>query len=77
MRKKKMQLTVMARAVKQISSSCRVQIEEDTRDNNNLLLETGLEEIQTVGDGAGQTLEIQPQIEGTVRDILDNEAHFS
>jgi len=71
------QLTVMARAVKQISSSSGVEIEENARNDDNLLLETGLEEVQTVGDGAGKTLEVQPQVESTVWDVLDDEAHIA
>lgn len=36
---------VMTRTVKQISSSTWIQIEEDTRDYNDLLFQTRLEEI--------------------------------
>lgn len=51
---------VMARAVKEITTTRGVQVEEDTGHNNDLLLETGLEEVETVGDGLGETLKVQP-----------------
>lgn len=51
---------VMARAVEEITTTRRVKIEEDTGNDDNLLLETGLEEVQTVRDGLGKTLEVQP-----------------
>lgn len=66
---------MMARAVEQISPLAGVQIEEDAGHDNDALLETGLEEVQPVGDGVGETLEIQPQVEGRVRHGLDVEAH--
>jgi hypothetical protein len=51
---------VVAWAVEQITSSRGVEIEEDTRDNNNLLFQAGLEEVEAVGDSLGKALEIQP-----------------
>lgn len=62
-----LELTMMARAVKQISASGWVKIEEDAGNDNDLLLQTGLEEIQTVRDLVGETLEVEPQVESTVR----------
>jgi hypothetical protein len=50
----------MARAVEQITSSRGVKVEEDTRDNNNLLLQAGLEEVEAVSDRLGKALEVQP-----------------
>jgi hypothetical protein len=70
-------LTVVAGTVKEIPTSGGVQVEEDTWHNNDLLLQTGLEEVQTVGDGAWQTLEIEPDVEGAVRHVLDHETHFT
>lgn len=68
---------VMARRVKQVTTTRGVQVEEDTRHHNDLLLQTGLEEVQAVRDGLGQTLEVQPQVEGRVRHVLDDEAHLA
>lgn len=65
----------MARTVEQITTTCGVEIEEDARNNDNLLLKTGLEEVETVGDGTRQILEIEPQIECAIRHVLDSEIH--
>jgi hypothetical protein len=64
---------VMARAIKQIPPLARIQVEKNTGHDNDALLETGLEEVQPVGDGVGEALEIQPQVEGRVWDGLDVE----
>jgi hypothetical protein len=53
---------VMAGAVKQITTTRGVEVEEDARHDNHLLLQAGLEEVQAVGDGAGETLEVQPTV---------------
>lgn len=66
---------MMARTIKQITSLTRVQIEEDTRDNDDSLLKTGLEEVQSVGDRWWETLEIEPEVEGGVGDGFDVETH--
>lgn len=68
---------MMARAVKQISTSGRVQIEEDTRNNNDLLFQAGLEEVEAVGNMTRQTLEVEPDVERAVRHVLDHEAHVA
>jgi hypothetical protein len=52
----------MARAVEQITTAGRVQVEEDTRHHNHLLLQTCLEEVEAVGNLIGKTLEIQPAV---------------
>ena len=44
---------LVARRVEQISSLAGVEVEEDTRDNNNLLFQTSLEEVQTIVDALG------------------------
>jgi hypothetical protein len=51
---------VVAWAVEQITSSRGVEVEEDTRNNNNLLLQTGLEEVEAVSDSLGKALKVQP-----------------
>lgn len=51
---------MMARAVEEISTTRGVQVKEDTWHHNHLLLQTGLEEVETVGNGLGKTLEVQP-----------------
>jgi hypothetical protein len=68
---------MMARAVEQITTTGGVEIKEDARNDDNLLLETGLEEVEAIGDGARQTLEVKPQVESTVWHILNHEAHIT
>lgn len=53
---------VMAGGVKQITATRGVEVKEDAGDDNDLFLETGLEEVEAVGDGIGQTLEVQPAV---------------
>lgn len=65
----------MTRTIEQISSLTRVEIEEDTRDDDDALFETGLEEIQAVGDLVGETFEVEPEVEGGVGDGGDFESH--
>ena len=67
----------MARAVEQVTTTRGVQVEEDTGHNDDLLLETGLEEVEAVGDGLGETLEVEPQVEGAVGHVLDDKAHVA
>lgn len=67
----------MARAIEQIPTSGRVQVEEDTGHHNDLLLQTGLEEVQAVADRAGKTLEVQPQVECAVGHVADVETHLT
>jgi hypothetical protein len=68
---------MVARAVEQVTSFARVQIEEDTRDNDHALLETGLEEVQAVGDSGWEASEVEPKVEGRVRNIFDDETHLA
>jgi hypothetical protein len=51
---------VVARAVKQITTTRGVQVEEDTWHDNHLFFQTGLEEVEAVGNGIRETLKIQP-----------------
>lgn len=51
---------VVARAVKQVTTARRVEIEEYSGHDNDLLLQTSLEEVQTVGDRLGKALKVQP-----------------
>jgi hypothetical protein len=67
----------MTRTIKQISPLARVQIKEDTRDDNDALFETCLEEVQAVGDGLRKALEIKPEVECRVWDGLDVEPHLA
>lgn len=53
---------VMAGAVEQITASGWVQVEKDARHDNNLFFQTGLKEVETVGNGIGKTIKIQPPI---------------
>ena len=66
---------VVARGVEQVTPTGGVEVEEDAGDDDDLLLQAGLEEVEAVGDGAGQALEVQPQVEGRVGHVLDDEAH--
>lgn len=68
---------VVTRRVKQITPPGGVQVEEDTRNHNDLLLQTGLEEVQAIANRAGQALKVQPQVEGRVGHLLDVEAHLA
>lgn len=51
---------VVAGAVEEITTARGVQVEEDTGHNDDLLLETSLEEVETVGNSLGKTLQVQP-----------------
>lgn len=51
---------MVARAVKEVTSSRGVQVEEDAGNNNDLFFQTGLEEVEAVGNGIGEALEVQP-----------------
>lgn len=50
----------MAGAIKQVATPRGVQVKEDARHDNDLFLKAGLEEVETVRDGVGETLEVQP-----------------
>jgi len=50
----------MARGVEKVTTTRRVEIKENTRHHNDLLLQTGLEEVETVGNSIGETLEVEP-----------------
>ena len=65
----------MARAIKQVPAAGRVEVEEDARHDNDLLVEAGLEEVEAVRDGARQALEVEPQVKGRVGHVADDEAH--
>lgn len=43
----------MAGGIKQVTTTRGVEVKEDAGDYNDLFLETGLEEVQAVGDGIG------------------------
>lgn len=68
---------MVTRRVEQITSASGVEVKEDAGHNDDLLLQTGLEEVEAVTDLAGQALKIQPQVEGRVGDVLDVEAHLA
>lgn len=68
---------MVAGAVEQVTSLTRVQIEEDTGNNDHALLETGLEKVQAIGDGMWEASQIKPKVERRVRNILDDETHFA
>jgi hypothetical protein len=66
---------VVARAIKQISALTRVQVEEDARHHNDLLLQAGLEEVEAVIDAFRQRAKVQPDVEGRVGRVVELEAH--
>lgn len=67
----------MARAVKQITTARRVEVKEDTGNDDDFLLETGLEEIEAVRDRARQALEVEPQVECAIRHVFEHETHVA
>lgn len=67
----------MAGRVEEVTTARGVEVEEDAGDDNDLLLQTSLEEVEAVRDGTGETLEVQPQVEGRVGNVFDDEAHFA
>lgn len=70
-------LTVVARAVKQVTTARRVEVEKDTRDDNDFLFKTSLEEVEAVGDRARQALKVEPQVECAVRNVFNHETHVT
>lgn len=68
----------MAGRVEEVTALAGVQIEEDTRHNNDLLAQALVEEVQTIVDRSRKGAEIQPKVEGRVGHILvgDVEAHL-
>jgi hypothetical protein len=67
---------VMTRAVKQIPTPGGVQIEENTWHDNDLLLETRIEEVESIVDALRQAGEIEPQVERRVGHVRELEADF-
>jgi len=67
----------MTWTIKQISTFTWIQVKENSRNYNDLLFKASLEEIQPVGDFLGETLEIEPEIEGGVGNGLNVESHFA
>lgn len=66
---------MVARGVEQVPAMRRVDIEEDTWDDNCLLLEHFFEESKTVVEGLRERLEIEPDVEGRCRRDLNLETH--
>jgi hypothetical protein len=66
---------VMTRTIEEITSLTWVQVEENTRDNDDSLLKTCLEEIESIRDGSWETLEIKPEVECGIGNGLDMETH--
>lgn len=73
---------VVARAVEQITSLGRVQVEEDTGHDNDLLGQKRIEEVQSIGyvsflgKGRVERGQVKPDVEGCLRDVLDAETDF-
>ena len=51
---------VVARAVEEVAAARRVQVEKDARHDDDLFLQTSLEEVEAVRYSVGEALEIQP-----------------
>ena len=66
----------MARAIKEVASATRVQIEEDPWHHNHFLLQAGLEKVQPVVDAFGQLFEIEPEVECTVGTVSELESTY-
>lgn len=60
---------VMARTIKQVSSFGRIEVEEDARNNNHVLLEAFLEKIKSIANRRGHSTEVQPDVKGRVGHI--------
>lgn len=67
----------MARTVEEITTASGVEVEKDAGDDDDLLLETGLEEVEAVGNRAGQAFEVEPEVERAVRHVFDHKAHVT
>ena len=59
----------MARAIEEVPPLRGVQVEEDARHDDDLLLEALLEEVQAVADAVRQAAEVEPDVEGAVGDV--------
>jgi len=66
----------MARRIEQIPTTARVQVEENTGNNNDLLLETSLEEVESVVNTFRQVRQVEPEVEGRVGHVRELEADF-
>ena len=62
------------RRIEQIPPLGRIQIEENARYDNGFLFQTGLEEIQPVADALWQVTQIEPDVEGRVRNMSAEES---
>ena len=67
---------MVARRVEQVPTPTRVEIEKDTRDNNDLLLETGLEEVEAIVNALGEVGQVEPEVESRVGHVGELEADF-
>ena len=67
----------MARAVEQITSLARVQVEEDPRNDDHALFETSLEEVEAVGNSGWEPCEVEPEVEGRVWNSLYDKAYLA
>src|ERR1700760_3156560 len=67
----------MTRTIKQISSLARVQIKENTRNNDDFLFKTSLEEVQSISDSFRKAFKVKPEIEGTIWYSFDNKSHIT
>lgn len=54
---------------------CRVNLKENPRNNDRLLLQQLFKERQTVVDGVGQVLEVEPDVKGRDGWDFDGETH--
>ena len=68
---------MVARRIEQIATLAGVQVKEDTGHDDDLLLQAGLEEVETVGNRVGQPLQVEPEVESRVGHELDAETDFA
>lgn len=68
---------MVARTVEEISSLAGVQVEEDTRYDDDFFFKAGLEEVQAVADCFGKAFEVKPEVESAIWDGFDHESHFA
>lgn len=72
---------MMARTVEEVSPVGRVQVKEDTGDDNDLLVQQSVKEVQPIRDVGlsrkrwSDGCQVEPDIEGGLRNIVDAESY--
>lgn len=64
---------MVARAVEEITTTRGVEIEEDARDDNDLLRQTGLEKVETVSNGIRKAFQVKPAANALAK-VIDRQS---